>query len=79
MDEPLNRINLRPVISATTNWKQVELGEANLKAVRAFFASHPCCTQRECAKALGLSPMAVNRHSQSIRREWRGKEHNPDV
>lgn len=64
-------LNLRPVISKTTNWKQVEMGEANLRAVRAFFVTHLCATQRECAAALGLSLMAVNRHVRTIRDEWR--------
>lgn len=66
-------LNLRPVISKTTNWKQVDLGEANLVAVREFFASHLCATQRECAKTLGLSDMAVNRHVRTIRADWREK------
>lgn len=53
------------------NHKQVALGERNRAAVRAFFASHLCATQRECAEALGLADMAVNRHVRAIRLEWR--------
>lgn len=53
------------------NWRQVERGEANQEAVRRFFAEHLCATQSECAKALGLSPMAVNRHVKAIRAQWR--------
>lgn len=53
------------------NHKQVELGEENREAVRKWFACHLCGTQRECAKDLGLSDMAVNRHVRAIRAEWR--------
>lgn len=56
------------------NHIQVELGESNLAAVRRWFASHLCGTQVECAKALGLSAMAVNRHVKTIRAEWREAE-----
>lgn len=51
----------------------VEIGEKNREAVRRWFATHLCGTQRECAKALGLSDMAVNRHARAIRAEWRPK------
>lgn len=50
-----------------------ELGAANRSAVRAWFAAHLCGTQRECARALNLSPMAVNRHVAAIRAEWKSK------
>lgn len=53
------------------NYIQVELGEANLKAVMEWFQTHLCGTQVECAKALGLSVMAVNRHVKTIRATWR--------
>lgn len=53
------------------NHHQVQAGRENLAAVRAFFEAHLCATQRECAEALGLSPMAVNRHVRAIRDEWR--------
>ncbi len=53
------------------NYKQVELGEENRDAVREWFTSHLCGTQRECAKDLRLSAMAVNRHVRAIRAEWR--------
>jgi predicted ArsR family transcriptional regulator len=53
------------------NSTQIELGEENREAVRKFFSTHLCCTQVECAKALGLSSMAVNRHVKAIRAEWR--------
>jgi hypothetical protein len=64
-------LNLRPVISKTTNWKQVAVGEENLVRVRQFFATYLCATQRECAAALGLSVTAVNRHVRTIRAEWK--------
>jgi len=47
------------------------IGEENRDRVRQFFANHLCATQRECAEALGLSDMAVNRHVRAIRAEWR--------
>lgn len=47
------------------------LGDLNRAAVRRWFRTHLCGTQRECATALGLSPMAVSRHVRSIRAEWR--------
>ncbi len=53
------------------NWRQIDLGDANLEAVRQFFRDHLCATQIECAEALGLSTMAVNRHVRVIRSEWR--------
>lgn len=56
------------------NYLQVELGQENLDAVKKFFRTHLCATQRECAESLGLSVMAVNRHVRTIRAEWRGKE-----
>lgn len=52
----------------------VELGAANLEAVRTFFATHLCASQVDCVKALGLSPMAVNRHVKTIRSEWKNSE-----
>lgn len=52
------------------NWKQVDLGRENLAAVREYFSSHLCATNRECAAALGLSVMAVGRHVKTIRAEW---------
>lgn len=53
------------------NTVQVNLGIENLERVRAFFKRHLCATQRECAEALGLSVMAVNRHVRAIRSEWK--------
>ena len=43
------------------NWRQIDLGDANLDVLRRFFREHLCATQVECAEALGLSTMAVNR------------------
>lgn len=53
------------------NNAQIELGRENLAAVREWFVSHLCGTQVECARALGLSVMAVNRHVRTIRSEWK--------
>lgn len=53
------------------NHKQIELGQDNLEAVEKFFRTHLCATQRECAEALSLSAMAVNRHVKTIRASWR--------
>jgi biotin operon repressor len=64
------RLNLSPVISKTTNWKQVELGETNRAAVRALLSSHLGISRAEIAKRLGLSAMAVTRHVTAIRAEW---------
>lgn len=50
---------------------QTQTGRANLERVRSFFERHLCATQRECAEALGLSVMAVNRHVRTIRGEWK--------
>ncbi len=47
------------------------LGWENRERVREFFKTHLCATQTECAKALGLGLMAVNRHVRDIRSEWR--------
>lgn len=56
------------------NLKKWREGQDNLSAVRAWFESHLCGTQVECARALGLSAMAVNRHAKKIREEWREKK-----
>lgn len=45
---------------------------ANYRAVHIYFSTHLCATQAECAKALGLSVMAVNRHVRAIRSAWKG-------
>lgn len=60
------------------NWRGVEEGEKNRKAVRAWFAAHLCGTQAECAKELGLSVTAVSRHAQQIRAEWQDKRRSSD-
>lgn len=56
----------------------VEMGKINRGRVRDWFAAHLCGTQRECAAALDLSPMAVNRHVQAIRAEWTKKKVGTD-
>lgn len=59
-----------------TSISQKAVKEANHKAIRAFFSSHLCATNRECAEALGLNVCVVGRHVKSIRAEW--KNHNYD-
>ncbi len=46
------------------------VGEENRAAVKQWLKTHLGGTQRECAKALGLSTMAVCRHVRAIRKEW---------
>jgi predicted transcriptional regulator len=48
-----------------------KLGHKNREAVRWFFVTHPGCSQIDCAKALGLSVVAVNRHVKRLRAEWK--------
>lgn len=47
------------------------IGDENHRRIRLFFETHLCATQVECARELGLSPLAVNRHVKRIRKEWR--------
>lgn len=47
-----------------------KIGHENREAVRQFFAAHIGCTNAECAKATGLSAMAVGRHIATLRKEW---------
>lgn len=48
-------------------------GRENLERVRQWYMSHLGGKQRECAEALGLSVMAVNRHVAKLRAEWDDK------
>lgn len=48
--------------------KQAEADE-NREKVRAYFIANPFRRQNECAAALGLSVMTVNRHYNAIRVE----------
>lgn len=50
-----------------------DVGAHNFPIVKAWFTAHPCGTNREAARALGLSDMAVGRHVKRIRAEWGGK------
>lgn len=47
------------------------VGRANRTAVYEYFAKHLCHSNKDAAKALGLSPLAVGRHAQAIRSGWR--------
>ena len=46
------------------------IGQINRDRVREWLCSHPGGRQSECAKALGLSSMAVSRHVKQIRCNW---------
>lgn len=46
------------------------IGRENREAVRRFFLEHIGCSHIECAKALGLSVVAVGRHVARLREEW---------
>lgn len=52
----------------------LELGAENLARVREWFSKNLGGTQTECAEALELSVMAVNRHVKTLRAEWRNRE-----
>lgn len=56
--------------SALMRYKHAE-AQDNLNHIRMWQRAHPWGTQRECAKALGLSIMTVNKHVNAIRAEWR--------
>ena len=47
-----------------------EVGIFNLERVRRWYRDHLGGKQQECADALGLSVMAVNRHVRTLRAEW---------
>jgi len=49
----------------------IEQGELNRANIRFALAHYPGITQREIAKLLDLSFMAVSRHIRAIRKEWR--------
>jgi hypothetical protein len=57
---------------ATPGQRGGDVGAHNYPIVKAWFAAHPCGTNREAARALGLSDMAVGRHVKRIRAEWGG-------
>lgn len=50
------------------------IGAENLARVRSWYLDHLGGKQVECAEALGLSVMAVNRHVADLRNEWRINE-----
>ena len=47
-----------------------DVGERNRKRVYDYFRKNICAKQSDCAKALGISAVAVNRHVRSIRNGW---------
>lgn len=56
-----------------------DLGNHNRDRVLAWLHAHPGGKQAECAKALGLSVMAVSRHFRSIRERWSDSAMPPPV
>ena len=59
-------------IRAEKGQRGADVGAVNQPIVRAWFAAHPCATNREAARALGQSDMAIGRHVKRIRAEWGG-------
>lgn len=51
----------------------IEIGRRNYELVKAYFETHLCATNRECGKALKLSPEAVGRYVKRIRLTWKTK------
>lgn len=47
-----------------------EVGRQNRTRVREWLTAHLGGSNRECAKALGLSEVAVGRHVRALRAEW---------
>lgn len=53
-----------------TSKTQIEVGQINKERVRIWLLEHLGGKQTECAKDLGLSLMAINRHFAALRAEW---------
>lgn len=49
------------------------LGLRTTAAIRHYFTTHPCCTSKDCARALGIRPSTVATHAARIRAEWRNQ------
>ena len=47
---------------------------ANRLRIRKFLREHLGATNRDVAKALGLSEMAVGRHVRALRAEWTNED-----
>lgn len=63
----------KPQKVASLGQRGGDVGRHNHPIVRAWFLAHPCATNREAARALGLSVGAIGRHVARIRAEWGGK------
>lgn len=40
-------------------------------AIRDYFITHPCCTIRDVAIAMGISTRVLNQYARSIRADWK--------
>lgn len=74
----MSGVSARKSMNEESSWrglkmkhKQIEVGEENFRRIKKFFQQNLCATQRECADALNLSVMTVNRHTKKIREEWK--------
>jgi DNA-binding NarL/FixJ family response regulator len=47
-------------------------GAQNRRQIRLFLAAYLGATNRDIARALGLSEMCVGRHVRALRAEWKG-------
>ena len=50
------------------------IGEQNRNLIFAWYLKNPCALQTECAKATGISKVAVNRATRAIRDGWRPRD-----
>lgn len=56
-------------MSRRDNTESTRIGLENRRAVERYFMAHPDHTQIQCAKALGISGMAVSKHVRRLREE----------
>lgn len=45
----------------------------NMQVIRAWFIAHPCASNLDASRALGLSNDCIGRYARRIRAEWAGK------
>lgn len=48
-----------------------EVSKKNLADIKEYFEKNPYSTQADCARALGLNPVTVNRHVKTLRQEMK--------
>lgn len=46
----------------------------NKEAIRSYFTRLPFHSQKDCAEALGLSPVTVSRHCIDLKKEYEGAQ-----